>query len=130
MGRGRRGLRVANLHLDGGRRRDRDSCLTQLLDWLGPRDDGGFARPTVVLGDFNGTLAEPGFAAFADAGLRSALPEAAGPTSNGFGRVEHQHQIDHVFLSRHLGVVAAEIRTDAGLASDHYPVVVELEPAP
>ncbi len=116
-------VRVANLHLDSDSVERRAEALGQLVPWLAdePR------APTIVMGDFNGPMTEPGFDALTEAGFRSALPADAGPTSNGFGRrLDEQQQIDHVFVSSHFKVVGARIDTDSGHASDHYPVVVDL----
>jgi endonuclease/exonuclease/phosphatase family metal-dependent hydrolase len=116
-------VRVANLHLDSDSAERRAESLGQLVRWLGDAP----STPMIVMGDFNGPMTDPGFDALADAGFRSALPADAGPTSNGFGRrLDEQQQIDHVFVSGHFEVVDARIDTDAGHASDHYPVVVDL----
>lgn len=118
------GLRVVNLHLDSDSVERRAASIRQLVEWLD--DDPSVA--TIVMGDFNGTMNEPGYDSFAAAGLRSALSPDAGPTSNGFGRrLDEQRQIDHVFVSSHFQVRAARIAVEAGHASDHYPVVVELD---
>jgi endonuclease/exonuclease/phosphatase family metal-dependent hydrolase len=117
-------ITVVNLHLDSAVAAHRARSLAQLVDWLRSDVDRG---PTIVLGDFNAPVAEEGFAALAELGLRSALPADAGPTSNGFGRgVASQQQIDHVFVSGEFRVERAEIRRDAGYVSDHYPVVADL----
>lgn len=118
-------LRIVNLHLDSESMDRRTASLHQLAEWLAARDD--FVA-TVVMGDFNGPMTDPGYSSLTDLGLRSALPPDAGPTSNGFGmRLGLQRQIDHVFVSSEIDVVAAEIDVTAGHASDHYPVVVDLE---
>ena len=115
---------VANVHLDTSSVANRSRSLEQIVEWIGPDDPG---RSTVVLGDFNAEMDEAGFGVLAAAGLRSALPPDAGPTSNGFGRdLASQRQIDHVFVSADVVVDHAEIRTGAGFASDHYPVIVDL----
>ncbi|MEM7142825.1 MAG: endonuclease/exonuclease/phosphatase family protein [Actinomycetota bacterium] len=115
-------LRVVNLHLDPASVDRRTESVRQLLASVGPVD----TMSTVVVGDFNGPLDEPWSAELTAAGFRSALPADAGPTSNGFGDPGGQQQIDHVFVDRTAEVVAAEIVTAAGHASDHYPVLVEL----
>ncbi|MEZ5244855.1 MAG: endonuclease/exonuclease/phosphatase family protein [Acidimicrobiales bacterium] len=116
-------VRVVNLHLDSDSVERRTGALAQLVEWLAPSAE----RPTIVMGDFNGPMTDPGYGALADAGLRSALPADAGATSNGFGRdLDGQRQIDHVFVSAHFDVVDARIDTASGHASDHYPVVVDL----
>lgn len=115
-------LTVANLHLDPASLERRTDSVEQLLAWLADDLDG----PLVVLGDFNGPLAEPWAAVLADAGLRSALPDGTGPTANAFGDDDAAQQIDHVFVSASLRVDAAAIVDAAGHASDHYPVTVDV----
>ena len=118
-------LTVAGLHLDSDSVERRAASLEQLAEWMRAAVASG---PTIVLGDFNGPRTEPGFGALTRLGLRSVLPDDAGPTSNGFGRhIDEQQQIDHIFVSDHYDVVSAGIVTDAGHASDHYPVVAHLE---
>jgi len=121
-------IRFVNLHLDSDAEDLRKQSLLQLVGWLRELDG---ATATVVMGDFNGPMSDPGYSALVDYGLRSALSHEAGPTSNGFGlRLDEQRQIDHVFVSPELEVVAAEIDRSTGHASDHYPVVVDLELRP
>lgn len=115
-------LTVANLHLDPVSVERRVESVVQLLGWLGD-DLGG---PTLVMGDFNGPLAEPWVAQLRSAGLISALADGAGPTANGFGDPGARQQIDHVFTTAALRVEATEIVVGAGHASDHYPVVADL----
>lgn len=115
---------VVNLHLDERSAERRALSVEQLIGWIGPVDD----RPIVVLGDLNGPPAEAAVRSLLDAGLRRVLTDDDGPTSNGFGRaIGDQHQIDHILVSRHWRVVGARIVTEAGLASDHWPVVADLE---
>ena len=116
-------VRVVNLHLDSHSVERRTASLGCVGEWL----DEPAGAPTIVMGDFNGPMTDPGYDALAAAGLRSALGGDAGPTSNGFGRrLDEQDQIDHVFVSSHFEVVGARIDTESGHASDHYPVVVDL----
>lgn len=116
-------LTVANLHLDPASASRRVESVEQLVGWLEP----GLGGPTVVLGDFNGPLGEPWHDALSEAGLRSALRDGAGPTANGFGDPAGCQQIDHVFVSADLDVRSARIVVDAGFASDHYPVVIDVD---
>ncbi|MEQ8839595.1 MAG: endonuclease/exonuclease/phosphatase family protein [Acidimicrobiales bacterium] len=117
-------VRVVNVHLDSDSSDRREAALRQLVDWL----DELTEAPTIVMGDFNGTLHDPGYDAFAGARLRTALPADTGPTSNGFGRyLGAQRQIDHVLVSEEFTVRSARIDVESGHASDHYPVVVDLE---
>lgn len=122
---GDRVVRVVNLHLDSDSVDRRAESIRQLAVWL---EADGPGTPTIVMGDFNGPMTEPGYEALSAIGLRSALDNGSGPTSNGFGRhLADQAQIDHLLVSAHFEVVAARIAVEAGHASDHYPVVVDLE---
>lgn len=114
---------VVNLHLDERSAERRAHSVEQLLGWVGSVDD----RPLVVLGDFNAAPSEPAVRSLLDAGLRRVLTDAAGPTSNGFGRdLADQRQIDHILVSPHWTVGEARVVTEAGFASDHWPVVADL----
>lgn len=116
-------IRVVNVHLDSESVDRRAAALAQLAGWLDEPPD----TPTIVMGDFNGPSTDPGYELLGDAGLRAALVDGAGPTSNGFGRrLDRQDQIDHVFVSSHFDVRDARIDHEAGHASDHYPLVVDL----
>lgn len=116
-------LTIANLHLDHVSAARRATSVDQLLAWLEPHRGGLL----LVLGDFNGPLGEPWAGALEAAGLRSALPDGAGPTANGYGDPAGEQQIDHVFVSSGIEITSAHIQVDAGHASDHYPVVADLE---
>lgn len=121
-------ITVVNLHLDSASEENRAASIQQVTDWIAL--EAG-TTPMIVLGDFNAPMSEPGFSILHEVGMTSALPDDAGPTSNGFGRgSENQMQIDHVFVSPHFEVTHAEVRTSAGYASDHYPVVVDLSLTP
>jgi hypothetical protein len=84
----------------------------------------GFAAPVVLTGDFNAPLDAPELAglgdgyvdAFAAAGVATGDPARAscGPSS-----------IDHI-LVRGLTVESCRVVTEAGDASDHWPVVADL----
>lgn len=119
-----RPMQIVNLHLDSDSTERRAAAIRQLAEWIEERPD----EATIVMGDFNGPMSHPGYEALRACGLRSALPADCGPTSNGFGRrLAEQQQIDHVFVSAHFDVRAARIDLAAGHASDHYPVVVDLD---
>jgi len=118
-------LVVVNTHLDEASEVRRHASTMQLAAWLAEIRGG---RSLVVLGDLNCRLDEPPMRPLLDLGLHPALTPADGPTSNGFGDPAHQHQIDHVLVSPDLTVTASSIRRDCGLASDHWPVVVDLAP--
>ena len=119
-----RPMRIINLHLDSESTERRAVALRQMGEWIDEQPDVA----TIVMGDFNGPMSDPGYEALRAGGLRSALPADEGPTSNGFGRrLAEQQQIDHVFVSAQFEVRAARIDVAAGHASDHYPVVVDLD---
>ena len=119
-----RALRVLNLHLDSESAERRAVAIRQVAEWI----DEQSGVPTIVMGDFNGPMSDPGYEALTARGLRSALPPDEGPTSNGFGRdLASQRQIDHVFVTAQFEVRRARIDVAAGHASDHYPVVVDLD---
>lgn len=124
---GRR-LRIVNLHLDSDSTDRRADSLRQLGAWLVDRAAADASETaTLVLGDFNGVRSDPGYEALVEAGLAAVELPDGGATSNGFGRrLDEQRQIDHVFVSGHLDVRAARIDRQAGHASDHFPVVVDL----
>ncbi|MGI9645615.1 MAG: endonuclease/exonuclease/phosphatase family protein [Ilumatobacteraceae bacterium] len=114
---------VANTHLDEKSVERRRASLVQLLEWL---SDHYSDMSHVVLGDLNATLDSPPAQALLDAGYASALTAEDGPTSNGFGDEDHAKQIDHVFASTDLRFGEVSIRHDAGLVSDHWPVLADL----
>jgi endonuclease/exonuclease/phosphatase family metal-dependent hydrolase len=81
-------------------------------------------RPVVVTGDFNAPLGAPELASLGDGLVDAFAAVGIGPgdparaTCNGAS-------IDHV-LVRGLTVEACRVATEAGDASDHWPVVVDL----
>jgi endonuclease/exonuclease/phosphatase family metal-dependent hydrolase len=82
--------------------------------------------PVVVAGDINDTPGSAVWAALADA----RVDALAGPGRGGtYPARAPQRTIDGVFADPRLAVIAAEVRTgaDVALASDHCPVLVELE---
>lgn len=118
-----RDLVVVNTHLDERSARRRHASAVQLAGALASRYPG---VPTVVLGDLNCTIDDPELAPLLDGGLVPALAPDAGPTANHFGR-RPGAAIDHILASEHWTVVSASVRADAGLVSDHFPVVAELQ---
>jgi len=115
-------FRVVNTHFDSRSADARLGAAEQLAHELATAED----LPTVMIGDFNATLDDPELAPLLGRGLRSVLPAGAGPTATSFER-EEGRRIDHVLISHHWAVTSAEVVTAAGTASDHYPVVAELE---
>ncbi len=114
---------LANTHLDEKSPARRQASVVQLVGWLADRWP---ELPHVIAGDLNATLDSPPARALLDAGYRPALSPDDGPTSNGFGDDAGAKQIDHVFVSAALAIDDVSIRRDAGLVSDHWPVVVNL----
>jgi endonuclease/exonuclease/phosphatase family metal-dependent hydrolase len=116
-------LRVTCTHLDSKSAERRAASLDQLLTWL------DLSVPNVVLGDFNATPGNRVFARLTAAGLRHALPPDAGGTAHGFTGRTDGNRIDHIFVTSHLEVVAAEVthpRPGGRLPSDHWPIVADL----
>lgn len=118
-------LAIVNLHLGSVSVDRRADSLVQLAGWLEPLMADA---PTIVAGDFNGPLTEPGFAVLRDLGFTSVLESDAGSTSNGFGRrPEEQGQIDHIFVTPNIRVRSATVDRSTEFVSDHYPVIADLE---
>ena len=84
-------------------------------------------RPAVITGDFNAALDAPELAPLGDGfeDAFSAVGLAPGdPARQSCGPLP----IDHVRV-RGLRVIACRVATEAGDASDHWPIVADLEPA-
>jgi endonuclease/exonuclease/phosphatase family metal-dependent hydrolase len=114
-------FRLVNTHLDAHSAEARRGACHQVVAEMAAAD-----LPTVVLGDFNATLDDDDLAPLSTSGLRSVLPADAGPTATAFER-EEGRRLDHVLVSDHWRVRKAEVWAHASTASDHYPVVVDLE---
>jgi endonuclease/exonuclease/phosphatase family metal-dependent hydrolase len=117
-----RPLVVVNAHLDSSSPVARAEAAVQLVELVAERP----RVPHLVMGDLNATLDDPELRPLVDAGLVPALPADAGSTATAFEQ-EVGRALDHVLLTPGFVVHRAEVRRDAGTASDHYPVVVELE---
>lgn len=116
-------VEVASTHLDERSAALRQASLEQLVGWLDP------AVPRILLGDLNADPGAPALTPLVGAGLRSALPMDAGGTEHGFTGRTDGRQIDHVFVSEGIAVLAAEVRhprPGGRLPSDHWPVVADL----
>ena len=109
--------------------------LMQTADIAAVIDAAG-SRPKVLMGDFNArpTTAEmqPIYARFVDAWLAApvATPENPdGLTSPARPQGNPTSRIDYVFVSPDVAVTATYVPIDAStrLASDHYPVVSDIE---
>ena len=116
-------VQVSNAHLDERSADRRRRSAEQLI--------GGLDRslPQIVVGDLNADPDSEVLAVLHRAGLRSALPAAAGGTVHGFtGRLDGR-RLDHVLVDDGFDGVDAEVRTQSEgerLASDHWPVVATL----
>jgi endonuclease/exonuclease/phosphatase family metal-dependent hydrolase len=116
---------VHNTHLDERRPENRKRAVEQLVSWIDP------SVPVIVMGDLN--AAESGqpslFRLLERAGLAAALPADAGGTAHDFGGGTGGRRLDHIFVSAHWTVRAAEVVTaDVGrlFPSDHWPVRARL----
>lgn len=113
---------VADVHLDERSSARRATSVRQLATWLGEEVAG---RSLVVLGDFNEETPSAIFDPLRDLGLEPALGADHGGSSHSFWR-EEPRQIDNVWLSPDAAVRSARVWSEAALASDHDPVVVEV----
>ena len=114
---------VVNTHLDSRSVDARAEAAGQLVALVASRPE----VPHIVMGDMNATLDDPELRPLRDGGLVPALPSGSGPTATAF-ETEAGRPLDHVLLTPGWTVHQASVRREAGVASDHYPVVVELEP--
>ena len=96
--------------------------MRQLAGWVSAEAAG---RPVVVLGDFNEETPSAIFDPLRELDLAPALGAEHGGSSHSFHR-EEPRQIDNVWTSG-ASVSAVRIWHEAGLASDHDPVVVDLD---
>ncbi len=115
-------FRVVNTHLDAHSAEARRGAAEQIVAELAT----AAPLPTLVMGDFNATLDDDEMAPLVAGGLRSVLPDDAGPTATSFER-EEGRRLDHVLVSPEWDVRSALVWAHASTASDHYPVVVDLE---
>ncbi len=113
------GLHVLNTHFgltDSQRRRQAETVA---------RHAAG-AEPMILLGDFNATpddpVLDPLRARFTDAA--AVLDPARRIT---FPQPPPGLAIDHAFLSPAVTLLAVRVHSAAGFASDHYPLIVDLE---
>jgi endonuclease/exonuclease/phosphatase family metal-dependent hydrolase len=113
---------LANTHLDDKSVERRHTSVTQLAEWIVELAEN---RPIVVLGDFNCALDASELEPLMSAGLTSALSFEDGPTTNEFGR-ETGKQLDHIFVSTHWQIESKGVHSDAGFASDHFPVFADI----
>jgi endonuclease/exonuclease/phosphatase family metal-dependent hydrolase len=119
---GARRIHVVNTHLDDASHEARRRAAKQVCGWLAGEPD----LPVVVIGDLNATADDPELAPLFAAGLTSVLSAGAPPTATAF-ETEVGRRLDHLLVSHHWSVRSASVWTAAGAASDHYPVVADLE---
>jgi endonuclease/exonuclease/phosphatase family metal-dependent hydrolase len=124
---GGRRLQVFNTHL-GLRRFDRMRQVEALLgpEWLAnERCDG---QPVVLLGDFNSIVSSPAYKRLAGR-LQDVRRFVAGGLKPTFPSRFPLLRIDHVFVSKTVEVIAAEVIATplARLASDHLPLAAEIK---
>lgn len=125
-------LQVINTHL-GLVPREQQVQAAELLGqrWMGAE---GFNNPAVLVGDFNATPFSQTYRMLT-AVLRDAQNGAGRPPTSTFPSGFPVLRIDHVFLAGEIRTTAIQSPFDprARTASDHLPLVVELEvavPAP
>lgn len=112
-------VRVFDTHLDyRSDPRVRERQVTDMLSCIGET-----SQPTMLFGDLNAPPTAPEIQPLLQR-LHDTWPESAGlgltdPAD------EPRQRIDYVLVSRHFRVISA--RVPATLASDHRPVVVDLE---
>ncbi|HUR77778.1 MAG TPA: endonuclease/exonuclease/phosphatase family protein [Acidimicrobiales bacterium] len=117
-------LTFTSTHLDERSALRRRTSAAQLLRWFADVEG-----PHVIVGDFNDTLGDLMFEAFAAAGYRSALPDDAGGTSHHFTGRGDGRQIDHILVPAGVEVLAVSVvhtRPGGRLPSDHWPVVARI----
>jgi endonuclease/exonuclease/phosphatase family metal-dependent hydrolase len=117
------GLWLANTHMQGGSANpDQMRRIRGLLAEV--------RGPVILLGDFNVTPEAAGvrdLLAWDDGPHRFRDAMAEGGAGGTPTTPKGTRQIDHVLFSGPLRVRSAQVRTEAGGESDHYPVIVEFE---
>ncbi len=107
-------------YIGRGQRRAQATALARLADGLGPQ--------VVVAGDFNAPIDSDDLGALGG-GFDDAFAAAGVAPGDPRRRTSGSASIDHV-LSRGMTIDACRVAPEAGNASDHWPVVVDLTPAP
>ncbi|MFG0284993.1 MAG: endonuclease/exonuclease/phosphatase family protein [Phycisphaerales bacterium JB039] len=120
-------LDLINTHLSF-RRRQRPRQIDALLAHPWPLTARQRTRPVVLCGDLNCAPRDPGFRRLA-ALLRDAPRLAPGRTRATWPTRRPLRRIDHIFVSGDARIVAARVVRSplARRASDHFPVVVDLD---
>ena len=116
-------IRVFNTHLalDAG---VRERQIREVLEAV-----SAVREPMILTGDFNTEPEAPAiaplYAAFTEVMDAAGVPrEARNTTPAGLAP---RKCFDHIFVSRHFRVLSARAIRDASLASDHNPIVADLE---
>jgi endonuclease/exonuclease/phosphatase family metal-dependent hydrolase len=130
LGEGRK-LQVINTHLGLVPREQQIQAAALIGEkWLASED---FTPPAVLLGDFNATPFSATYrllnSVLRDAQVDSGQNEGGRPPTATFPSGFPLLRIDHVFLAGEIKVVSVESPYDARarVASDHLPLVVELD---
>jgi endonuclease/exonuclease/phosphatase family metal-dependent hydrolase len=122
-------LQVINTHL-GLVPREQQVQAAALIgeQWMASE---GFVAPAVLLGDFNATPLSQTYRMLTSV-VRDAQVKRTRPPTSTFPSAFPFMRIDHVFLAGDIKVTAVESPYDAKarVASDHLPLVVELELQP
>jgi endonuclease/exonuclease/phosphatase family metal-dependent hydrolase len=116
---------VATAHLTYIGRDQRRRQADAVAELLRTRAGDG---PAILTGDFNAAVDAPELASLGD-GLLDAFAAAGVRTDDELRRSCGRWPIDHVRV-RGLRVVSCRVLREAGDASDHWPVVADLEIAP
>jgi endonuclease/exonuclease/phosphatase family metal-dependent hydrolase len=117
-----RDVTVATTHLTYIGRAQRAAQAAALAREQAERSDDG---PAILTGDFNAAADAPELASLAGDGFVDAFAAVGVGLGDERRRSCGPFPIDHVRI-RGLGVVSCRVATEAGDASDHWPVVAEL----
>ncbi|HET7473671.1 MAG TPA: endonuclease/exonuclease/phosphatase family protein [Candidatus Limnocylindrales bacterium] len=118
-----RDVTVATAHLTYIGRAQRATQAAALARELADRSDAG---PAILTGDFNAPIDAPELAALAGDGFIDAFAGIGVPAGDARRRSCGPLPIDHVRV-RGFGVRTCRVAVETGDASDHWPVVADLE---
>ena len=116
---------VVNVHLDEANAANRRRSCEQLANLFAERE-----RALLVLGDFNADTRSDELEPLHSLGLHPVLGPEDGGTGHNYRGAAGAGQIDNIFVSPEWVVTAAWVARDAGHASDHWPVVADLNLPP
>ena len=116
------GITVATTHLTYIGRAQRASQASAVAHEVGERSAGG---PAIVSGDFNAAVDAPELASLGGDGFVDAFAAVGIPPGDGRRQSCGPWSIDHIRV-RGLRVEACRVVTEAGNASDHWPLVADL----